>query len=46
MVREQNPNLEILMLAVDRLGGLADEMVFVSFPRWSVGTIRARLGCP
>jgi len=29
MARQQNPNLEILMLAVDRLGELADEMVFV-----------------
>lgn len=29
MVRERNPNLEILMLTVDRLGDLADEMVFV-----------------
>jgi predicted nucleotidyltransferase len=29
MAREQNPNLEILMLAVDRLGDLAEEMVFV-----------------
>ena len=29
MVREQNPNLEILMIAVDRLEDLADEMVFL-----------------
>ena len=29
MARKQNPNLEILMLAVDQLGDLADEMVFV-----------------
>jgi len=29
MSRLQNPNLEILILAVDQLGGLADEMVFV-----------------
>ncbi len=29
MARQQNPNLEILMLALDRLGELADEMVFV-----------------
>jgi predicted nucleotidyltransferase len=29
MARAQNPNLEILMLAVDRLGELADEMVFL-----------------
>jgi len=29
MARRQNPNLEILMLAVDQLGELADEMVFV-----------------
>jgi predicted nucleotidyltransferase len=29
MVRPQNPNLEMLMLAVDQLGELADEMVFL-----------------
>ncbi|MDZ7661658.1 hypothetical protein [Thiohalophilus sp.] len=29
MAREQNPNLDILMLAVERLGELADEMVFL-----------------
>jgi len=29
MTSRQNPNLEILMLAVDQLGELADEMVFV-----------------
>lgn len=29
MARERNPNLEALMLAVDRLGGLADQMVFL-----------------
>ncbi len=29
MTRLQNPNLEILMTAVDQLGALADEMVFV-----------------
>lgn len=29
MAREQNPNLEILLLAVDQLGDLADEMVFL-----------------
>ena len=29
MARDQNPNLEILMLAVEQLGDLADEMVFV-----------------
>ncbi len=29
MTRAQNPNLEILMLAVDQLGVLADEMVFL-----------------
>lgn len=29
MARKQNPNLEILMLAVDQLGDLADEMVFL-----------------
>lgn len=29
MTRVQNPNLEILMLAVEQLGELADEMVFV-----------------
>lgn len=29
MVRAQNPNLEILRLAVEQLGDLADEMVFV-----------------
>lgn len=29
MAREKNPNLEILMLAVDKLGKLADEMVFL-----------------
>ena len=29
MVRAQNPNLEILMLAVDQLGELAEEMVFL-----------------
>jgi predicted nucleotidyltransferase len=29
MARAQNPNLEILMFAVDRLGELADEMVFL-----------------
>lgn len=29
MARAQNPNLEILMLAVEQLGELADEMVFV-----------------
>ncbi len=29
MVREQNPNLEILMLAVDQLDYLADKMVFL-----------------
>jgi len=29
MVRVQNPNLEILSLAVEQLGDLADEMVFV-----------------
>ena len=29
MAREKNPNLEILRLAIDRLGELADELVFV-----------------
>lgn len=29
MIKAQNPNLEILMLAIDQLGELADEMVFV-----------------
>lgn len=29
MVRAQNPNLEILELAVERLGPLADQMVFL-----------------
>lgn len=29
MVRKQNPNLEILQLAVDQLGELAEEMVFL-----------------
>lgn len=29
MADQHNPNLEILMLAVDRLGDLADEMVFL-----------------
>ena len=29
MKRIQNPNLELLMLTVDRLGALADEMVFL-----------------
>jgi hypothetical protein len=29
MARQQNPNLDLLMLAVDRLGDLADEMVFL-----------------
>ncbi len=29
MAKQQNPNLEILMLAVNELGGLADEMVFL-----------------
>ena len=29
MARAQNPNLEILVLAVDQLGQLADEMVFL-----------------
>lgn len=29
MDRHKNPNLEILMLAVDRLGDLANEMVFL-----------------
>lgn len=29
MARKQNPNLEILEIAVDQLGELADEMVFV-----------------
>ena len=29
MPREQNPNLEILILAVAQLGELADEMVFL-----------------
>jgi len=29
MPRQQNPNLDLLMLAVDRLGDLADEMVFL-----------------
>ena len=29
MARQQNPNIQILMLAVDRLGNLADEMVFL-----------------
>jgi len=29
MTRAQNPNLETLMLAVDQLGDLADEMVFL-----------------
>lgn len=29
MAREQNPNLEILMIAVEKLGDLSDEMVFV-----------------
>jgi len=29
MERKQNPNLEILILAVDQLGELADEIVFV-----------------
>lgn len=25
----ENPNIEILMLAIDQLGELADEMVFI-----------------
>jgi hypothetical protein len=29
VTRERNPNIDILKLAVDRLGGLADEMVFL-----------------
>lgn len=29
MARQQHPNIEILMFAVDRLGALADEMVFL-----------------
>jgi len=29
MVKQQNPNLEILMLAVDQLGDLSEEMVFL-----------------
>ena len=29
MARAQNPNLEILLLAVEQLGGLADDMVFL-----------------
>lgn len=29
MARKQNPNLEVLVLAVERLGALADEMVFL-----------------
>jgi hypothetical protein len=29
MARDQNPNLRILELAVERLGPLADEMVFL-----------------
>jgi len=29
MARLQNPNLEILILAVDQLGQLAEEMVFL-----------------
>ncbi|MBL1276753.1 MAG: hypothetical protein COB30_011760 [Ectothiorhodospiraceae bacterium] len=29
MARLQNPNLEILVLAVDQLGQLTEEMVFV-----------------
>lgn len=29
MARKQNPNLEILMLAVDQLGDLVDEMIFL-----------------
>lgn len=29
MTREQNPNIEILMFAVERLDELADEMVFL-----------------
>lgn len=29
MKRSQNPNLEILVLTVDRLGSLAEEMIFV-----------------
>ncbi|MBN1379995.1 MAG: hypothetical protein JXA04_12260 [Gammaproteobacteria bacterium] len=29
MAKKQNPNLELLMLAVDQLGELADEMVFL-----------------
>lgn len=29
MARAQNPNLEILMMAVDQLGELAGELVFV-----------------
>lgn len=29
MARMQNPNLEILMRVVERLGALADEMVFL-----------------
>jgi len=29
MPRAQNPNLEILIFAVEKLGNLADEMVFL-----------------
>ena len=29
MIRNQNPNLEILILAIEQLGGLTDEMVFL-----------------
>ena len=29
MVRQQNPNIEILTMAVDRLGPVADELVFL-----------------
>ena len=29
MMRERNPNVDILELAVDQLGELADDMVFV-----------------
>ena len=29
MTRERNPNIDILELAVDQLGELADEMVFL-----------------
>ncbi|MFK5947725.1 MAG: hypothetical protein QM500_03010 [Methylococcales bacterium] len=29
MARVKNPNLDLLMLAVDQLGGLSDEMIFV-----------------